>query len=119
MNAISFQLLVHTTLAAAIPVTENSMHVSIMGPEAVIPDFAVLTANNLNDLPSDFTICSSMASDNFLDSQSPFQLYQNGKPWISIWFFAAEKDSRHHHVYFFVSFWLFNLKVVGTHRDLV
>ena len=107
MNAISFQLLVHASLASAIPVIENSMRVSIMGPEAILPDFAVLTANNLNDLPSDFTICSSMASDAFLGSVSPFQLYQNGKPWISIWFIAAQKDSRHHQVYFYVSFKLY------------
>ena len=110
MNVISFQMLVHATLAAAIPVIENSMSVNTMGTEAVIPDFAVLTANNLNDLPSDFTICSSIRADAFIGSVSPFQLYQNGKPWISIWFIAAQKDSRHHQVYFYVSFKLYFYK---------
>ena len=105
MNSISLQVLVHGSLATAIPVVDNGMGKSIMGLEEIVTDFAVSNGNNVDNLPNDITICSSLASGAFLGPLSPFQLlYQNGKPWISVYFYGAQKDSRHHRITFFVSF---------------
>ena len=108
MNRISLQLLAHATLAIAIPAIENDLVSQyLLGPEAGITDFAVLTDNNLDDLPPNITICSSVASAAFLGSLSPFQLlYQNGDAWISIHFYSAYKESTRHKLNVYVSAWL-------------
>ena len=94
----------HTSLAIAIPVLDNGIGELIMGPEAVVTDFALLTDNGLENLPSDFTICSSVASRAILSGTSPFQLlYQNGEPWISFYFKGPSKDSTRHGMLFHVS----------------
>ena len=104
-NFISLQLLVQASLAISIPVIENGMGENKLGPEMMITDFAVLTLNNPDvNLPSDFTICSSVSSDTFLGFLSPFQLvHQDGTPWISVRIEPAQKDSRRHRMIFFVS----------------
>ena len=104
MNSISLQLLVQVSLATAIPVVDNGMGENILGLEATVTDFAVLTVDNPVNIPSDFTICSSVASDTFLGFLSPFQLvHPDGTPWISIRIEPAQKDSRRHRMIFFVS----------------
>ena len=108
MNSISLQLvLVLTSLATAtaIPAVDNGIGTQVLLPEEKITDFAVLTGNNLGNLPPEITFCSSIATGTFISSLSPFQLlYQNGKPWITIYFYPAQEDSRHHRMIFFVSF---------------
>ena len=104
MKSISLSLLVQASLAMSIPVIENGMGENMLGPETMITDFAVLTVDNPVNIPSDFTICSSVASDTFLGFLSPFQLvHPDGTPWISIRIEPAQKDSRRHRMIFFVS----------------
>ena len=104
MKSISLSLLVQASLAMSIPVIENGMGENMLGPETMITDFAVLTLDNPVNIPSDFTICSSVASDTFLGFLSPFQLvHPDGTPWISIRIEPAQKDSRRHRMIFFVS----------------
>ena len=106
MDSISLQLLVQASLAAAIPVLDNGMGKGIGVTEEKISDFAILTGENLDNLPPDFTICSSVASASFLSTFSPFQLlYPDHKmPWISIYFYGPQKGSTLHRMMFFVSF---------------
>ena len=113
MNSISLQLLVQVSLATAIPVVDNGMGENILGLEATVTDFAVLTRNNqgnnldnkLGNLPPEFTICSSIASNAFLGSLSFFQLlYENGEPWVTVKTrFGIEKDATQHRFQTFVS----------------
>ena len=106
MDSIPLQLLVHTSLANAIPVIDNGLGEMVLLPEAKITDFAVLNRSNLGSLPPDFTICSSLATAAFLSTLSPFQLlYQNKKPWINI-VFISQKDSTQHRIIVYVSFML-------------
>ena len=108
MNSISLQLvLVLTSLATAtaIPAIDNGFgKKNALGPEALMSDFAVFFGNESNNLPSDFTICSSVTTD--ADSTiSPFLLtHKNGKPWISIYFSPYRKESTYHWMTFSVSF---------------
>ena len=55
------------------------------GPEEKVVDYAVLAADRKRDLPSSFTICSSVHM-NFMTGPFVFyQLYQDdGKPWFQI-----------------------------------
>ena len=117
MNSISLQLIVQVSLATAIPVVDNGMGENILGLEATVTDFAVLTGNNqgnnlgnnldnkLGNLPPEFTICSSIASNAFLGSLSFFQLlYENGEPWVTVKTrFGIEKDATQHRFQTFVS----------------
>ena len=109
MNSISLQLVVQVSLAAAIPVVDNGMGENILGLEATVTDFAVLAGNNLGNnlgnLPPEFTICSSIASNAFLGSLSFFQLlYENGEPWVTVKTrFGIEKDATQHRFQTFVS----------------
>ena len=103
---IYLQLLAHTSLAAAIPVVENAPGSKfILGPEEVVTDFAVLNGENLDNLPPDFTVCSSLATPAFTSPLSPFQLlYQETKrPWVTVYFYPPLSNSRHHRLTFFVS----------------
>ena len=108
MIRIYLQLLAHSSLATAIPVVENAPGSKfIMGPEEVVTDFATMTGgDNLDNLPSDFTICSSMSATAFTSGLSPFQLLyeETKKPWITLYFYGALMDSKFHRMTFFVSF---------------
>ena len=104
MNSISLQLLLgQASLAAAIPALDNGLSKKgVMGPEALMPDFAVFSGNELNNLPPDFTICSSVTSSG--SAISPFQLmHKKGEPWVSIYFSPATKESKYHWMTFTVS----------------
>ena len=107
MDSTFLQLLLLPSLAFAIPVIDSGGRVSGIGPEQVVTDFAVLTGNNLTNPPQDLTLCSSLASGPFglLGPLSPFQLlYQDGRPWVSIYFYPAQqKDTTHYRMTFFVS----------------
>ena len=117
MNSIPLQLLVFAALAKAIPVIDNGVGLLVMFPEEKITDFAVLTGNNLDNLPPDFTICSSVASGAFLGYISPFQLlYQNGKPWITIKVDAALRETTHHQMNIYVSFRLHQIILEAIYR---
>ena len=103
MNYISLRLLLQISLATALPAVYSGMGKGAMGAEPLVTDFAVLTGNNLDGLPKDFTVCSSIASVAFLGIHSPFQLiYENGKPWITVYFLAAQKYSTQHRMTFMV-----------------
>ena len=105
MNSIYLWLLVHASLATAIPVLDNGMGEKVSGPESVVTDFAVLAGNNLGTLPPDITICSSIATRAFLGFMAPFQLlYQDGTPWITVRTDLALKDQTRHKIIFYVSF---------------
>ena len=99
-------LLVQTYMTTAIPVLDNGMGEKVSGPESVVNDFAVLTGNNLGTLPPDFTICSSIATRAFLGGHiAPFQLlYNDGKPWISVYADVHHKYQTKHKIIFYVSF---------------
>ena len=104
MNFNSLSLLVLASLASAIPVIENGMRPELVTSEENIPDFAIFTDNQHGNLPSDFTICSSISTQARLGSLSPFQLLlSNGRPWITTWVYSAQKDSTHHRIIFYVS----------------
>ena len=119
MNSISFQLLVSASLSNAIPVIDNGMGLLVMLPEENITDFAVLTGNNLDNLPPNFTICSSVSSGAFLGYISPFQLlYQNGKPWITIKVDAALRETTHHQMNIYVSFRLHQIILEVTNHAI-
>ena len=62
MDSTFLQLLLLPSLAFAIPVIDSGGRVSGIGPEQIVTDFAVLTGNNLTNLPQDLTLCSSLAS---------------------------------------------------------
>ena len=110
-------LLVHASLATAIPVLDNGMGEKVSGPESVVNDFAVLTGNNLGTLPPDFTICSSIATRAFLGFMAPFQLlYNDGKPWITVRTDLALKHQTKHKIIFYVSFRLHLLLLKDTNR---
>ena len=111
MDSIYLELLFQTSLVIAIPTINNGMGKLKMGN--TMPDFAVLTGNNsdnltdnnLDNLPSDFTICSSLDSQAFLGQLSPFLLqHHDGEPWISIKIDLAKKHTTNLSMVFFVSF---------------
>ena len=109
MDAIFHQiLLLLPSLAFAIPVLDSGEGVSSIGPEPIVTDFAVLAGNNLANLPPDLTICSSLASGPFglYGPLSSFQLlYQDGKPWVSIYIYPPQqKDTTHHRMTFSINF---------------
>ena len=67
------------------------------GPVERITDFAVLTDDNLGDLPESFTICSSTTSRAFSGRLAPFQLLQdNGRPWFTFIMKAPQKTTKNH-----------------------
>ena len=103
MDSVFLELLFQTSLVIAIPAIDNGMGKYKMGK--MMPDFAVLTGNNLDNLPSDFTICSSLDSQAFLGQLSPFLLqHHDGEPWISIKIDAAKKHTTNLSMVVFVSF---------------
>ena len=124
MESLSLHLLVvHSSLAAAIPMLDNGMGekvsssasyvypsiiiviiiIKVSGPESVVNNYAVLSSDNLGTLPEDITICSSIATRAFLGFMSPFQLlYENGKPWITVRTDLALKHSTLHRIIFYV-----------------
>ena len=75
MNSFVLQLLAFASFAVAMPAIDNGMDSHVFGPERVVTDFAVLSSSNTDNLPSDFTVCSSVTSGGaFTGPIAPFQL---------------------------------------------
>ena len=56
------------------------------GAEGDMDDYAVLAADRKMDLPTSFTICSSVHMNIMTGPFVFYQLYQDdGKPWLPIW----------------------------------
>ena len=69
----------------------------IASSEDGITDFAVLANDNLAEMPSQFTICSSFSTDAFTTRLFPFQLlHESGDPLINFMIYAAGKTSKSH-----------------------
>ena len=106
INSLFLQLLALASIAAAMPALDNGMGEYVYGPESVVTDFAVLSgSSNLDNLPDDITICSSVTTGGaFTGSISPFQLlHENGEPWISMIFYADTNNLTHHNIWLYVS----------------
>ena len=99
------QLLSLASIAVAMPAIDNGMDFYIGGPEEVVTDFAVLSGSNLDHLPDDITICSSVTTGGAWTAiVSPFQfLGENGKPWISLIFYGSGVDATRHEIWLYVS----------------
>ena len=97
MNSIFLQLLALASIAIAMPAIDNGMGEQLYGPERVVTEFAVLSDSNLDDLPDDITLCSSVTTGGaWTGPISPFQLlHENGEPWVSLVFLADTKKTTH------------------------
>ena len=85
---VGYILFFPPSIAFAIPAIDTGLGVVPPGPEESVQDIAVLTKDNLANLPSNFTICSSISTDAFTTGLSPFLMTrESGEPWItfSIW----------------------------------
>ena len=85
---VGYMLLFPPSIAFAIPAIDTGIGVVPPGPEESVQDIAVLTKDTLANLPSNFTICSSISTDAFTTGLSPFLMTrESGEPWItfSIW----------------------------------
>ena len=92
-------MLFRVSLTSAIPAVYNGVGPQLYGPEELIKDFAILTDSRLEDVPSAFTICSSLSTKAFSGGVSPFQLlHKDGKSWISVHFRPAAKEATFHHL---------------------
>ena len=84
-------MLAPASFATAIPAIDTGLGPATYGPEGLISNFAVLTDNNLGNLPTAFTICSSISTKAFVAGIYPFQLlYDDGQSWISVHFYSPE-----------------------------
>ena len=68
------QLLFHTSLTSAIPALNGVLGKFVMGPEALVTDFAVFNNDDVGDLPDKITVCSSVQSAAFTSGLAPFQV---------------------------------------------
>ena len=105
MNSFVLQLLAFASFAVAMPAIDNGMDSHVFGPERVVTDFAVLSDSNTDNLPSDFTVCSSVTSGGaFTGPIAPFQLlHENGEPWIGMLFMTNEKNITNQQIWLLVS----------------
>ena len=105
MNSFVLQLLAFASFAVAMPAIDNGMDSHVFGPERVVTDFAVLSDSNTDNLPSDFTVCSSVTSGGaFTGPIAPFQLlHKNGEPWIGMLFMTNEKNITNQQIWLLVS----------------
>ena len=69
-------LLFHTSLTSAIPALNGVLGKFVMGPEALVTDFAVFNDDEVgdHDLPAEITVCSSVQSAAFTSGLAPFQV---------------------------------------------
>ena len=105
MNSFVLQLLAFASFAVAMPAIDNGMDSHVFGPERAVTDFAVLSDSNTDNLPSDFTVCSSVTSGGaFTGPIAPFQLlHENGEPWIGMLFMTNEKNITNQQIWLLVS----------------
>ena len=107
MYSCSLQLLAYFSFGVALQAIDTGTGFPFVNNEALIKNFAVLEqSNNPDDLPPDFTVCSSTTTMAFSSYIHPFQLlHSNGKPWISVGFvMPMQKSKKNHRMVFFVSF---------------
>ena len=106
MYSCSLQLLAYVSFGVALQAIDTGTGFPFVNNEALIKNFAVLDANNPDDLPPDFTVCSATTTMAFSSYIHPFQLlHSNGKPWISVGFvMPMQKSKKNHRMVFFVSF---------------
>ena len=84
-------------LTIAMPSIDTGVGPFTAGPEETIQDFAILTNDDLGNLPGNFTICTSVSTDALLGRLHPFQLlHDNGKPWVTFAILPALKHSTQH-----------------------
>ena len=84
-------------LTTAMPSIDTGVGPFAAGPEETIQDFAILTNDDLGNLPGNFTICTSVSTDALLGRLHPFQLFHdNGKPWVTFAILPALKHSTQH-----------------------
>ena len=84
-------------LTIAMPSIDTGVGPFAAGPEETIQDFAILTNDDLGNLPGNFTICTSVSTDALLGRLHPFQLFHdNGKPWVTFAILPALKHSTQH-----------------------
>ena len=92
------------SLSATIPAIDTGLGPLKYGPEGLIDSFALLTDDNLGNLPATFTICSSIAAKAFTGGIHPFQLNHNdGKTWIAVHFYPTTKMMKFHRLHVRVS----------------
>ena len=105
MDSILLQLLALSSIAVAMPAIDNGVGEFIFGPEGAVTDFATLSGSNTDNLPSDFTVCSSVTSGGaFTGPIAPFQLlHENGEPWIGMFFMTNEKNITNQQIWLLVS----------------
>ena len=83
--------------AIAMPSIDTGVGPLAAGPEETIQDFAILTNDDLGNLPRNFTICTSVSTDALLGRLHPFQmLHDSGKPWVTFAILPALKHSTQH-----------------------
>ena len=121
MGLVHLCLLVLVSITTAIPAIDTGVGPFTYGPEEEISDFAILTDDNLDGLPSAFTICSSTATKVFNGQLNPFQLlHSNGAPWITVNFRQPEENDIFHRLTVAVSFvteWLSDSSVFSKSCD--
>ena len=84
-------------LTIAMPSIDTGVGPFTAGPEETIQDFAILTNDDLGNLPGNFIICTSVSTDALLGRLHPFQLlHDNGKPWVTFAILPALKHSTQH-----------------------
>ena len=92
------------SLTTTIPAIDTGLGPLKYGPEGLIDSFALLTDDNLGNLPAAFTICSSIAAKAFTGGIHPFQLNHNdGKSWIAVHFYPTTKMMKFHRLHVRVS----------------
>ena len=107
MYSCCLQLMAYVSFGVALRAIDTGTGFPFVNKEASIKNFAVLEqSNNPDNLPQDFTICSSTTTLDFSSYIHPFQLlHSNGKPWISVGFvMPMQKSKKNHRMVFFVSF---------------
>ena len=99
------QLLSLASIAIAMPAIDNGMGEYIVGPEAVVTDIATLSGGEFDNLPDEFTVCSSVTTGGaFTGAMSPFQLlHEKGEPFISIAVSPMPMNLTHFNFWIYVS----------------
>ena len=95
VKIVSIFLPAFIVASASIPAIDTGLGLVPPGPEESVKDFAILSDDDLvTDLPSKFTICSSISTDAFTTGLSPFLLTrESGVPWITFAIWPPNKGS--------------------------
>ena len=94
VKIVSIFLPAFIVASASIPAIDTGLGLVPPGPEESVKDFAILSDDLVTDLPSKFTICSSISTDAFTTGLSPFLLTrESGEPWITFAIWPPNKGS--------------------------